>query len=248
MRIAAVFGLALMMAVPPCALAQKAIRQYRTTIQLDIDAHGMVDRVGMPEPLPEVLVAPVRQTVADWRFKPPEIDGHPVSARTWAYVTVQVVKRPNHGYGVRVVYRDNGPKITYRYPPAYPLRARKLHYEASLLISATIEPDGSLDDVHLVDKRGKGVPIFLRAVRRAFEHWHASPMLVNGKPAATHVQVPITFERNMFGGGDRRNVKPGFPLPPWMKGVSGEPFATDSPLQRLQDSDLPVDTARSSAG
>ncbi|HET7299576.1 MAG TPA: energy transducer TonB, partial [Oleiagrimonas sp.] len=106
MRIAAVFGLVLMVAMPSCALAQNAIRQYPTTIQLDIDAHGKVTRVGTPDSLPEVLVAPVRQTVADWRFKPPEIDGHPVSARTWAYVTVQVVKRPDSGYGVRVIYRD----------------------------------------------------------------------------------------------------------------------------------------------
>ncbi|HEX7341797.1 MAG TPA: energy transducer TonB [Rhodanobacteraceae bacterium] len=250
MKTASIVVLMVLAAASSCAMAQTVVRDYHTSVQLKVDTRGQVAQVGTPSGLPAMLVPTVRDTVAHWRFKAPTEHGVAVTATTWAYVDVQVVQRKNKQYGVRVVYENNGPKWSYKRAPRYPARGRQMHQMANLLFQATVEPDGSLADVHVVHSLGKDIVAFKRASMAALRTWRALPMRLNGKPVATHIRFAIHFDladcSGVGIGQPCRWLSAAKPTakhaskpvasrskPAWARTPSSQLVASDSPLQRL---------------
>lgn len=151
-----------------------------------------------------------------------------MSVRTWIYAKVEIVRRPDDHYGLRVVYRKNGPKIFNSLAPDYPKRALKLLKQADLLMEVRVNSDGSLDQIHMVDSRGDA-KLFVNSLRKTMKRWHASPMLVNGKPAISHVRLHVSFKINDRDQQSHQQTDHGESA--WEDFPRGVPVAVDSPLQ-----------------
>lgn len=219
------------------AVDGQVVRAYHLQAGLDVDTGGQVTRVDLPGEIPAVLGAPAREAIRRWRFKPPVRAGHAVTARTYAWVDLDLVKRPEGNYGVEVSYVKNGPALALQ-PPRWPM----VQGEGSLTMEAVVQPDGSLTDPRLVASSEFSSPLarkqFVLAVEDAIRRSRALPELVDGKPVATRMQIPVAFERR-DGPSSRAKAKAApasgqptgaSPEPP---DLSGRAVALDSPVQPL---------------
>lgn len=235
--------LLLMAAVPSVAQAKQAavrkivmpsspqvVREYATIIRIDVDTHGQVRDTGTPTRVPSQLAGAVRKLVSAWRFKPGQWQGRAVSIRTWVHAFVEVVKRSDQRYGLRVVYNGNGPRI-FRPTPVGGTsllllrQAMRGHDHIDLRIAFQVDADGSLSRIREVSGNHDETRL-MRRVRKVIEHWHANPMLVNGKPATSqmHFRVDIGIDANEPRRQNRRESA-------WVNSPPGIPVAVDSPLQ-----------------
>ncbi|UGB38045.1 energy transducer TonB [Frateuria soli] len=205
------------------------VRTYHLQAGLDVDAAGQVTRVDLPGEIPAVLGAPARESIKRWRFKPPVRGGRTVTARTYAWVDLLLVRHPDGNHGVDVSYVKNGPALALR-PPRWPM----VQGGGRLTMAAVVQPDGSLTDIKVVASAFSS-PIarrqFALAVEEAIRHSHALPEQVDGKPIATRVQIPVAFERHdapSTARADRPTDQPTVPAP---DDLSGQAVALDSPVQ-----------------
>src|SRR5690349_8257576 len=144
----AVFGWNAARAAMPSASDPQVAREYRAEVALDIDVRGQVAAVQLPANVPAVLTGAAREAIGHWRFKPPVRDGHPATARTWARVTLQLLRQPDGNYGLRAVFGSNGPKLTFTRLPEYPRNELRQRGQGRLVMEAIVHPDGTLTDIH----------------------------------------------------------------------------------------------------
>ncbi|MBP1474983.1 energy transducer TonB [Frateuria sp. MAH-13] len=213
----------------------QVVRTYHLQAGLDVDAAGQVARVDLPATLPPVLGEPARASIRRWRFKPPVRAGQPVTARTYAWVDLDLVKRLDGTYGVAVSFIKNGPALALQ-APRWPMEQGG----GSLTMAAVVQPDGSLTDPALVASDFSS-PLarkaFARAVEEAVRHSRALPELVDGKPVATRVRIPIAFRTASPSdvGEARADASAAQPAAPASESpdLAGQAIALDSPVQPL---------------
>jgi len=75
--------------------------------------------------------------------------------------------------------------------PLYPRRAQKRGIEGWVKIGFTIKPDGSINEIMIVESEPAG--IFDNITRKAVAKWKFKPQLLNGKPTARAVEKIIRF-------------------------------------------------------
>lgn len=218
------------------AVDGQVMRTYHLQAGLDVDTAGQVTRVDLPREIPAVMGVPAQEAIKRWRFKPPVRAGHAVTARTYAWVDLALVKRPDGNYGVAVSYVKNGPALALQ-PPRWPM----VQGDGSLTMEAVVQPDGRLTDIRLVASEFSS-PLarkrFGMAVEDAIRHSRALPELVDGKPVATRMRIPVVFERRdgpTSGAKAEAGLTPDQPTGPAFEapGLSGQAVALDSPVQPL---------------
>jgi TonB family protein len=74
--------------------------------------------------------------------------------------------------------------------PVYPAIARSARVAGTVVIEATIGPDGKVIDTKVV----KSVPMLDQAALDAVQQWEYTPSLLNGKPVPVTVTVTINFK------------------------------------------------------
>lgn len=209
--------LGVLLLLPAVVSARQVVRQRWVNLQLDVDAqgqvsaarvmppphrvymssrHGVVSVPAHAAPLPKVLASAAEQIAMHWRFKAPLVEGKPVSGRTWASAKLQVVKQAGGAYGVRLLYRRNGPYVFHKVPPWYPVRMRRLGRYAVAFVRAEVRPDNSMTDVQVVKVYTNGDDdgrVFAGAAKQAVEHWKARAEHVNGRAVPTRLEIPIEF-------------------------------------------------------
>jgi hypothetical protein len=217
----------------------QVVRTYHLQAGLDVDTDGQVTKVDLPGEIPAVLTAPAQEAIKRWRFKPPVREGHAVTARTYAWVTLDLVKRPDGNYGVEVSYVKNGPALALQ-PPKWPM----VPGDGRLTMEAVVTPKGGLTDIELVASEFSSPIIrkqFVLAVEDAIRRSHALPELVDGKPVATRMQIPIVFERHDGPSTDAKaradqTAGQSMPLAGEPPDPSGLAVALDSPVQPMPGS------------
>jgi len=75
--------------------------------------------------------------------------------------------------------------------PLYPRRARKRGIEGWVKTGFTIQPDGSVSGIQILESEPAG--IFDSITRRTVSKWKFKPQLLNGKPTAREVEKIIRF-------------------------------------------------------
>jgi protein TonB len=75
--------------------------------------------------------------------------------------------------------------------PLYPRRARKRGIEGWVKTGFTIEPDGSVSGIQILDSKPAG--IFDSITRKTVSKWKFKPQLLNGKPTSRAVEKLIRF-------------------------------------------------------
>ncbi len=84
----------------------------------------------------------------------------------------------------------SGPKFDYRVLPVFPLIARRLGKEGRVVLRLTIDAQGHLIDVEIVEKAGYG---FTEAAIDSVRHSTFLPAQVGGQPVSSQALLPIKF-------------------------------------------------------
>ena len=74
----------------------------------------------------------------------------------------------------------------------YPDLARKRHMQAKVPVEFTVQPDGSLTDVRVVQKHGSGMDEEAVRLIKASPKWE--PALYQGRPIKQKMQLPVIFQ------------------------------------------------------
>jgi len=82
------------------------------------------------------------------------------------------------------------PAFLHREMPVYPMMARKLGREGKVVLKLTIDENGNLSDVEVIDKAGYG---FTEAAVEAVKKSTFLPAKKDGKPIASRALLPIRF-------------------------------------------------------
>ena len=170
----------------------------------------------------------------------PQISLEDGLTRTYAWIDLDLIKRPDGNYGVEVSYVKNGPALALQ-APRWPM----VQGDGRLTMEAVVQPDGSLTDIKLVASEFSS-PIarkqFGLAVETALRHSHALPELVDGKPIATRMQIPVSFEKHEGPPIDAKakvanqTAHAPAPLASAPDDMSGLAVALDSPVQPISGS------------
>lgn len=223
-----------LLALPPIGHGQEVVRKWQAQAALEVDAAGQVAKATLLQDVPEAVAKPARDVMAHWRFKPVMRNGHAVSAKTYAFVELQLVKRDQAQFGLKVVYDANGPRLR---PTVFPFPSGiGASSTGALLIEAVVQPDGHLDQVQVVETHfGSQNHLFGQSTTQAVRQWLADPEYVDGRPIATRVQIPFTVcGTGPHCGGPKltlwhRPTMQDIPAPP----ATGQSVALDSPLEPL---------------
>ncbi len=82
-----------------------------------------------------------------------------------------------------------GGVLLHKVQPVYPAEARRLHMTGSVVMDATVNVEGQVDDLKLVS----GDPLLTAAAMDAVRKWRYSPYLLNGKPIPKETRITISF-------------------------------------------------------
>lgn len=209
--------------------AQEVVRERPVTLQLDVDAQGQVTAAKAMGPvrltdssghqqrswypaLSKVVSSAAEKVASNWRFEPPKVDGKPVAGRTYAQATLQIVKHGDGTFRVKLTYRGNGAFLDYRVAPIYPMRMRRLSYDAGLVADAQVAPDGSVGEIHVLKvftRASDHGAAFAKAAQKSISKSKGEPMHVDGRAVASHVRIAIIFNHASMEavGGNTREMK-----------------------------------------
>lgn len=79
--------------------------------------------------------------------------------------------------------------IVSRVNPTYPPEARAAHVEGSVVLAATIGPDGTVKNLQVIS----GPEELRGAAMDAVKQWIYKPMLLNGQPTTVQTTVTVNF-------------------------------------------------------
>jgi TonB family protein len=83
----------------------------------------------------------------------------------------------------------SGGVLVHRVVPTYPFEARQMHVQGTVVLEATINEGGQIENVKVVS----GSPLLAHAAMDAVRKWRYTPYLLNGKPISKETQINITF-------------------------------------------------------
>jgi protein TonB len=73
--------------------------------------------------------------------------------------------------------------------PAYPVLAKQMKVQGSVILQALIGKDGLIQDLHVTS----GPEILSAAAREAVKQWRFKPYLQNGEPVETQARITVNF-------------------------------------------------------
>lgn len=94
---------------------------------------------------------------------------------------------------VMVLGTAGSPRFIHRQTPVYPIMARKLAKEGKVVLKLTLDSQGKLQDVNIVETSGFG---FAEAASAAIRKSTLAPALKNGRAVSSQVFVPVRFVLN----------------------------------------------------
>lgn len=78
-----------------------------------------------------------------------------------------------------------------RLSPVYPIESRRRHEQGRVVIEATVDVDGSVDDLRVVE--APEYPRLIQAALDAARQARFTPAIEGGRPVASIVRIPIQF-------------------------------------------------------
>jgi periplasmic protein TonB len=98
---------------------------------------------------------------------------------------------------VRVGGKISEPKKTHNVAPAYPEMAKRARVQGTVILEATISPQGKVTDVKVL----RGIPMLDEAALSAVRQWTYTPTMLNGVPVPVIMSVTVNFKLDGSGGG-----------------------------------------------
>jgi TonB family protein len=82
-----------------------------------------------------------------------------------------------------------GPRLIRQTKPVYPAEAKQAGVTGTVIVEATIAPDGTVKDAKVVS----GPPLLVDAAVDAVSKWVYEPVTIDGAPVAARTKVTINF-------------------------------------------------------
>ena len=79
--------------------------------------------------------------------------------------------------------------VTHSVTPGYPMLARQMKVQGSVILQAVIGPDGLIQDLHVVS----GPPILAGAAQQAVKQWHFKPHFQGVEAIETQAKITVNF-------------------------------------------------------
>jgi protein TonB len=98
---------------------------------------------------------------------------------------------------VRVGGQIKTPKLLKKVDPVYPELARQARAGALIILEATVDANGHVQEVRVL----RSVPLFDEAAVDAVKQWSYRPLLLNGVPTPFIVTVTLNFHMQTFAPG-----------------------------------------------
>jgi protein TonB len=112
--------------------------------------------------------------------------GAPPAPKVQAPAPVAAAHTPSQ---VRVGGDVQAARLMHEVRPAYPPIARQARVAGTVALSATIAPDGTVQDLHVLS----GNPLLVDAAVNAVKQWTYRPTYLNGKPVQVLTEVDVRF-------------------------------------------------------
>jgi protein TonB len=84
---------------------------------------------------------------------------------------------------------DTADLVTRSVTPGYPMLARQMKVQGSVILEAVIGRDGLIQDLHVVS----GPPILAHAAQEAVRQWHFKPHYEGSDPVETQAKITVNF-------------------------------------------------------
>jgi len=84
---------------------------------------------------------------------------------------------------------DTSAVVSRSVRPGYPLLARQMKVQGSVILQALISKEGSIQGLQVVS----GPPILATAAQDAVKQWHFKPHLQNNEPVETQAKITVNF-------------------------------------------------------
>ena len=97
---------------------------------------------------------------------------------------------------------DKAPDVPRSVELPYPLLARQMKVQGSVLLQAFISADGVVRDLRVLS----GPAILASAAREAARGWRFRPYLQNGQPVETQATIAVNFTINVLNNGTREQM------------------------------------------
>lgn len=104
------------------------------------------------------------------------------STETAANVTSNAAERVQISSGTAEV-------VSRPVKPGYPLLARQMKVQGSVILQALISKDGTIQDLRVVS----GPPILAAAAQDAVRQWHFKPHYLGNEPVETQAKITVNF-------------------------------------------------------
>ena len=105
---------------------------------------------------------------------------------------------------VRVGGKISEPRKTRNVPPTYPEVAKHAHVQGTVILEATISPQGRVADVKVL----RGIPMLDDAAMQAVKQWTYTPTMLNGTPVPVIMTVTVNFRLDGSGPVEAKVSKP----------------------------------------
>lgn len=84
---------------------------------------------------------------------------------------------------------DTADLVTHPVTPGYPMLARQMKVQGSVVLEAVIGRDGLIQNLHVVS----GPPILAKAAQEAVKQWHFKPHYEGADPVETQAKITVNF-------------------------------------------------------
>jgi protein TonB len=113
---------------------------------------------------------------------PAQLDGANGSAETAANVTTNAAERVQ-------MSADTTDAVTHTVRPGYPLLARQMKIQGSVILRALISKEGTIQDLHVLS----GPTILASAAQDAVRQWHFKPHYQGDEAVETQAKITVNF-------------------------------------------------------
>ena len=89
----------------------------------------------------------------------------------------------------RPISQISGGTLVHKVQPIYSSQARSLHLQGDVVLEATINEQGQIEDLQVVS----GHPLLAEAAKDAVSRWRYTPFALNGQPVRKQTRITISF-------------------------------------------------------
>ncbi|MGC1781575.1 MAG: energy transducer TonB [Acidobacteriaceae bacterium] len=85
-------------------------------------------------------------------------------------------------------------RIIHQVPPIYPLEARQQRIQGTVVLSAVIDKNGEVQELHLIQSAGS---LLDEAAQQAVRQWKYKPTVLDGVPVEVKTMISVVFTLNL---------------------------------------------------